>query len=68
MKLSNIVNTLNYIIDNNANLVKAGKKPVAVCIEGEAGIGKTAVVEQLAKDKNMSFTKIVLSQLEEVGD
>lgn len=68
MKLSDIKNVTNYIIDNNKRLVEEGKKPTAVCLEGEAGIGKTSIIEQIASERGMTFVKLNMAQCEEVGD
>lgn len=57
-----------YLIQNNRKLQENGGKPTAVCIESDAGCGKTSVVEQVAKEEGMNFVKLTLSQLEEVGD
>ncbi len=59
---------LSYMIDNNHRLIDAGDTPIAVNIEGEAGIGKTSVVEAVAREKKMTFVKVNLAQLEEPGD
>lgn len=57
-----------YLIDNNKKLVSEGKNPIAIGIEGEAGTGKTTVVQQLAEDMGMTFCKLNLSEVEEVSD
>lgn len=59
---------LNYIIDNNVRLKDEGKKATAVEIIGEAGCGKTSVIEQLAEERGALLVKLVLSSLEEIGD
>ena len=59
---------LSYMIDNNHRLIDAGDTPIAVNIEGEAGIGKTSVVEAVAREKKMTFVKVCLSQIEETAD
>lgn len=59
---------LSYNIDNNIALQERGEHPIAIGIVGQAGDGKTAIVEQLAKERNMGFKSLVLSQLEEAGD
>lgn len=59
---------LNYIIDNNIQLAEQGKKLNAIAFEGTAGIAKTSIVEQVAKDRNMDFVKLNLSMVEETGD
>lgn len=57
-----------YIIENNKRLVEIGKIPTAISLEADSGIGKTSIVMQLAKELDMDFIKINLSQLEELGD
>lgn len=59
---------LNFIIKNNIELQAAGKKPSSVEIIGEAGLGKTSIVEQVAKDNDLDYVKLNLSQIEELGD
>lgn len=59
---------LNYYIDNNVALQEQGERPIAVGFEGGAGIGKTSVVEEVAKDRGMNYVCISLSQFEEAGD
>lgn len=59
---------INYTIDNNLKLQDEGKMPIAISLEASAGIGKTSLVEQIAQERNMNFTKISLHELEETGD
>lgn len=66
--ISEFTSVFNYLLDNNKQLQERGLTPIAIGIEGEAGIGKTAVVEEVAKNRGMTFCKISLAQLEEVGD
>lgn len=40
MNIIELEQTLNYLLDNNLNLQNEGKHKIAICIEGEAGIGK----------------------------
>jgi hypothetical protein len=68
LTLGEFAHVLNYLIDNNHRLIDSGDTSIAVCLEGEAGLGKTAVVEQVAKNKGMTFAKINLAQLEEPAD
>lgn len=68
MKLSEFTGVFNYLLDNNKDLQEKGLTPIAIGLEGEAGIGKTAIVEEVANDRGMTFCKLNLSQLEEVGD
>ena len=59
---------LNYTIDNNIALEENGKRSIAIGLEADAGIGKTSIVEQVAKERNMGFVKINMAMLEEPGD
>lgn len=68
MNLSEITENVNYLIDNNQHLEKNGQKPYTVCLEGGHGIGKTAIVEEIARNRGMHFVKINLGAFEEVGD
>ena len=68
MTISEFTGVFNYLLDNNKELQEKGLTPIAIGLEGEAGIGKTTVVEEIAGKRNMTFCKISLSQLEEVGD
>ena len=68
MTLGEFTEVFNYLLDNNTKLQEKGQTPIAIGLEGEAGIGKTAVVEDIAKKRGMTFCKLNLSQLEEVGD
>lgn len=66
--LSEFSDILNYVIDNNIRLQENGKAPVAINIVGEKGIGKTSVIREIAESRGMGFTKLNVSQLDEVGD
>ena len=68
VSMSKVKDILNYTIDNNTRIQDEGGMPIAIGLEAEPGIGKTSIVEQVAKDRNMSYVKISLSQLEEAGD
>lgn len=58
----------NYLLDNNRRLVDEGKNPTAVGILGDAGLGKTSVIQQIAEERGATFVKLNLSELEEVSD
>lgn len=68
LTLGEFSSILGYLIDNNHRLIDTGDTPISVCIEGEAGLGKTAVVQQVAESKGMSFVKINLAQIEEPAE
>ena len=59
---------LTFIIKNNIELQSQGKKPSSVEVIGEAGLGKTSIIEQIAKENGLDFVKLNLSQIEELGD
>ena len=59
---------VTHFVENNRFLQEQGKRPVAINIEGEAGIGKTSTILQFADEMNMKCVKLSLSQIEEIGD
>jgi len=56
------------MVENNQYIQTQGKVPVAINIEGDAGLGKTSAIMQLGKEMDMQVVKLNLSQLEELGD
>jgi len=59
---------VGHIIKNNRFLQSAGKKPVAVEVVGESGIGKTTSIMDMTKEHGLDFVKLNLAQIEELGD
>jgi hypothetical protein len=59
---------LTHIIENNRVIQSQGKSPVSIEVIGDSGIGKTSSIIQLAKELKLSFVKLNLSQIEEIGD
>lgn len=59
---------LKHMVTNNQYIQNEGKIPVAINIEGDAGLGKTSAIMQLGKELEMDVVKINLSQIEELGD
>jgi nucleoside-triphosphatase THEP1 len=59
---------IKHMVGNNQHIQSQGKVPVAINIEGDAGLGKTSAIMQLGKEMNMQVVKLNLSQLEELGD
>lgn len=59
---------IKHMVNNNQHIQKEGKVPVAINIEGDAGLGKTSAIMQLGKELGMDVVKLNLSQLEELGD
>ena len=68
LNIEEVKDFLKHIVDNNRYLQKDGKKPVAVEIIGESGIGKTSSVLQLTDELAMNCVKLNLAQIEELGD
>lgn len=60
---------VEHIIQAKSGLNGIGKQEKSsICIWGKHGIGKTALVEQIAKQNNWKFVYIALAQFEEMGD
>jgi MoxR-like ATPase len=68
LNIEEVKDFLKHIVDNNRYLQSNGKKPVAVEIIGESGIGKTSSVLQLTSELNFNCVKLNLAQIEELGD
>jgi hypothetical protein len=68
LNIDELKNFMNHVVKNNRYIQNEGKVPVAVNVEGEAGLGKTSSILQLAKELNMAVIKLNLSQIEELGD
>jgi len=59
---------LGHIVKNNRHLQKQGKTPVAVNVEGDAGLGKTSAVIQLSEELGLNCVRLNLATIEELGD
>jgi len=59
---------LVHVIDANEKLESRGKRKTPVCIWGRHGVGKTEIVESLAKARGAKFVAIAPAQFEEMGD
>lgn len=68
MNIEEISKTINYLLDNNLQLVEKGLDKISINIEGPCGIGKTSIIKQIAEERGADYVKICLSELEEVGD
>ncbi len=61
-------NFTEHIIANNIKTETDGGAKAPICIWGTHGIGKTALVEEIAKENDYKFTYIAPAQFEEMGD
>jgi len=69
LNTSELKDFLNHIVKNNRYLQGLGKIPVAVAVEGEAGIGKTSTILAFGKEMGLNHVvKLNLAQIEEIGD
>lgn len=59
---------LQHIITTNRKLQEENKKPVAVEVVGDSGIGKTSTILQVAQESGLDLVKLNLAQIEEIGD
>ena len=59
---------IKHMVSNNQHIQEDGKVPVAVNIEGEAGLGKTSAIMQLGSELDMQVVKLNLAKLEELGE
>ena len=60
---------VEHIIAHNLQVEEQGKaEKTPICIWGTHGIGKTALVEAIAKENNWKFAYIAPAQFEEMGD
>ncbi len=66
--IKELKNFIQHTITNNRFLQSKGKMPKAVEVIGESGIGKTSAIIQAAEEHELSFVKLNLSQIEELGD
>lgn len=68
ISLREVKDIVNHTIDNNVRLEEEGDSAIAIAIEGRAGIGKTSIFKQIAEERNMTFVKLNLAQMDEPGD
>ena len=68
LNVEELKNFIKHMVNNNQVIQKDGKVPVAINVEGEAGLGKTSAIQQVAKELNLQYIKLNLAQLEELGD
>jgi len=68
LNIDELQDFVGHIINNNRHLQSEGKKPVAIEVVGESGIGKTTSIMDMTKSHGLDFVKLNLAQIEELGD
>ena len=60
LNIDELKDFVNHIITNNRHLQADGKKPVAIEVVGESGIGKTTSIMDMTKQHGLDFVKLNL--------
>ena len=68
LNIDELQDFVGHIITNNRHLQSQGKKPVAIEVVGESGIGKTTSIMDMTAKHELDFVKLNLAQIEELGD
>ena len=68
LNIDELQDFVGHIIANNRHLQSEGKKPVAIEVVGESGIGKTTSIMDMTLKHGLDFVKLNLAQIEELGD
>jgi len=68
LNIDELQDFVGHIITNNRHLQAGGKKPVAIEVVGESGIGKTTSIMDMTTKHDLDFVKLNLAQIEELGD
>lgn len=68
LTIEEVTKHIKFIINNNRILQDSGRLPIAVNVVGEAGVGKTSCIEQIANELDCNFIKLNLSQISDPSD
>lgn len=63
-----LVELLDSLLDFSDTPVEEGLWQLPICIWGKAGIGKTALIHDYAKEKDCHLVHLAPAQIEEMGD
>lgn len=58
---------LMQYLSNCEHQISKGDRPSAICIEGKAGIAKTSLIKQIAKEKGYAFHQINAAMIDDLG-
>lgn len=67
-KAGEVIAFISHMLDINLRQEAKGKRKTPICIWGKHGIGKTEIVQDLAKSKGYALAYIAPAQFEEMGD
>lgn len=67
-KAGEVIAFLSHMLEINLRQEAKGKRKTPICIWGKHGIGKTEIVQDLAKLKGYQLAYIAPAQFEEMGD
>lgn len=67
-KAGEVIAFLTHMLEINLRQEAKGKRKTPICIWGKHGIGKTELVQGLAKDMGYQLAYIAPAQFEEMGD
>ncbi len=68
LNIEELKNFLTHMVKSNVTLQEKEIVPITINVEGDAGIGKTTAIKQLADELGYDFVKLNLAQLDELGD
>ena len=68
VKASALTDFILHLMEVNRKAESKGKRKTPLCIWGRHGIGKTEIVEALARKKDFHLAYIAPAQFEEMGD
>ncbi len=63
-----VITFIEHMLKVNSQNQEAGRPSTPLCVWGKHGIGKTQIIEAVAKQKNYDFVYIAPAQFEEMGD
>ncbi|MCB0572647.1 MAG: AAA family ATPase [Phaeodactylibacter sp.] len=67
-KAGEVTDFVRHVLDANLRAEARGQRKTPICIWGRHGIGKTEIVQSLARELGHSFRYIAPAQFEEMGD